>query len=110
VGNEQDLHFKSIFACARKCKLIGNSVRTDHVGFGMILGTDGKKFKTRSGDTVILKELLDEAKSRARAKIEERDKSEEGTHLTEEEFESSSEILGMSSVKYYDIKQNRTTS
>jgi len=100
VGNEQDLHFKSIFSCGRKCKLIGDSLRTDHVGFGMILGPDGKKFKTRSGDTVILKGLLDEAKTRARARIEERVKSEEGTHLTEEEFETSSEVLGISSVKY----------
>lgn len=78
-------------------------MRTDHVGFGMLLGKDGKKFKTRSGDTVNLRDLLDEAKQRARESLEKRNTdSEENstqTQLSEEEFEVSSEILGMSSVK-----------
>merc|ERR1712192_330723 len=59
----QATHFQSIFACAEKAGYNvtgdGEKVRIDHVGFGVVLGEDKKKFKTRSGDTVRLVELLD---------------------------------------------------
>lgn len=109
VGSEQDLHFKSIFECARKVGIVKENVRTDHMGFGMLLGADGKKFKTRSGDTVVLRDLLDEAQERALNKLKERTESDD-TKLSEDEFLASSEVVGISSVKYYDIKQNRTTA
>lgn len=80
--------------------MVGDNVRLDHTGFGMLLGKDGKKFKTRTGETVILKDLLDEGTERARLKLEERVKSDEGTQLSEEEFTKSAEILGTSSIKY----------
>jgi len=68
----------------------------------MLLGKDGKKFKTRSGETVVLRELLDEARDRARLSLEARfnaDEENKTSKLTEEEFAVSSEILGCSSVK-----------
>ena len=48
----QATHFQSVFACAEKAGYITPGVRVDHVGFGVVLGEDKKKFKTRSGDTV----------------------------------------------------------
>ena len=59
----QATHFHVIFDCAEQIGVYDPSkVRIDHIGFGVVLGEDRKKFKTRSGDTVRLKELLDEGK------------------------------------------------
>jgi arginyl-tRNA synthetase len=56
----QATHFQTIESCARKARIIVSNHRIDHVGFGVVLGEDKKKFKTRSGDTVKLGDLLDE--------------------------------------------------
>ncbi|KAG8222038.1 hypothetical protein J437_LFUL003958 [Ladona fulva] len=53
-------HFVTLFKCATRCGILPKHVRIDHVGFGVVLGEDKKKFKTRSGETVRLVELLDE--------------------------------------------------
>lgn len=117
VGSEQELHFKAVYNTAKKCGLIPKNTRLDHCGFGMLLGADGKKIKSRSGDTIKLRELLDEAAAQAKIKLEERlkDNSTEtpeddklapnpkvpvpSVKLSPSEFESSAEILGISSVK-----------
>jgi len=81
-------------------------VKLVHVPFGLVLGPDGKKLKTRSGETVRLKDLLDEAVDRARAQLEER-VAEEGRTETEEFKANHARTVGISAVKYSDLSQNR---
>ena len=66
--------FQCLFACAKKAGLWKESARVDHVPFGVVLGEDRKKFKTRSGDTVRLVDLLDEGLRRAKEKLAEKEK------------------------------------
>lgn len=72
----QQQHFQTVFAAARKAGWLPDPKqkipRVDHVGFGVVLGEDGKKFKTRSGDVVRLVDLLDEAKRRTIGSLRER--------------------------------------
>ncbi len=62
-------HFQSVWACARKAGVLTDAVRVEHVGFGVVLGEDKKRFKTRSGETVRLVDLLDEGVKRAKEKL-----------------------------------------
>ena len=76
VDSGQSLHLETVFKAARLAGYCLESTRIDHVGFGVVLGEDKKKFKTRSGDTVRLIDLLEEGMERAlgRLKEKERDK------------------------------------
>ena len=105
----QSNHFAQFFQVARKANWIPEDVELVHVPFGLVLGEDGKKFKTRSGDTVRLRDLLDEAINRARADIENR-LQEDGRTETEEFMQNVAEVVGISAVKYADLSQNRTSS
>ncbi|MDB9454780.1 arginine--tRNA ligase [Dolichospermum circinale] len=105
----QSNHFAQFFQVAKKANWIPDDVELVHVPFGLVLGEDGKKFKTRSGDTVRLRDLLDEAINRARADIEKR-LQEDGRTETEEFIQNVAEIVGISAVKYADLSQNRTSS
>ncbi|MTJ09473.1 arginine--tRNA ligase [Anabaena sp. UHCC 0204] len=105
----QSNHFSQFFQVARKANWIPEDVELVHVPFGLVLGEDGKKFKTRSGDTVRLRDLLDEAINRARADIESRLKEDERVE-TEEFIQNVAEVVGISAVKYADLSQNRTSS
>jgi len=105
----QSNHFAQFFQVARKANWIPEDVELVHVPFGLVLGEDGKKFKTRSGDTVRLRDLLDEAINRARADIENRLQEDERTE-TEEFMQNVAEVVGISAVKYADLSQNRTSS
>ncbi|MDB9520382.1 arginine--tRNA ligase [Dolichospermum circinale CS-1225] len=105
----QSNHFAQFFQVARKANWIPDDVELVHVPFGLVLGEDGKKFKTRSGDTVRLRDLLDEAINRARADIEKR-LQEDGRTETEEFIQNVAEVVGISAVKYADLSQNRTSS
>ena len=104
----QATHFQSIFACAEKAGYnvtsSGEKARIDHVGFGVVLGEDKKKFKTRSGDTVRLVELLDEGLKRSRQKLvdKERDKA-----LNEAELLAAETNLAYGCIKYADLSHNR---
>lgn len=69
VGSEQTHHFKLIFGVCRKAGYLPDEVRAEHVGYGMVLGTDGKKFSTREGTAVHLDDLLDEAEQQAAPNI-----------------------------------------
>ncbi|WP_420176047.1 arginine--tRNA ligase [Luteococcus sp. OSA5] len=69
VGSEQTHHFKLIFGVCRKAGYLPEEVRAEHVGYGMVLGTDGKKFSTREGTAVHLDDLLDEAEAQAAPNI-----------------------------------------
>ena len=105
----QSNHFAQFFKVAQKAGWIPDDVEFVHVPFGLVLGEDGKKFKTRSGDTVRLRDLLDEAISRARADLEVRLKEEERQE-TEEFINKVAEVVGISAVKYADLSQNRTSN
>lgn len=102
-------HFAQVFAVARKAGWIPEDVEIVHVPFGLVLGEDGKKSKTRSGDTVRLQDLLDEAIVRARKDIEERLITEE-RHETEEFIANVARVVGLSAVKYADLSQNRASN
>lgn len=80
-----------------------------HAGFGLVSGEDGKKLKTRSGDTVKLKDLLDEACERSLATLKEREDSDRKQGHSEEDMVALSKKIGYGAVKYFDLKQNRTT-
>lgn len=101
----QATHFKILYACAERAGILDRSkVRIDHVGFGVVLGEDGKKFKTRSGDTVKLTELLDEGLSRAMDKLKERGRHEV---LTAEELTAAQESIAYGCIRYADLSKNR---
>ncbi len=102
-------HFAQVFQVARKAGWVPDDVELVHVPFGLVLGEDGKKFKTRSGETVRLKDLLDEAIFRARADLKTRLK-EEGRTETEEFISHVAQTVGIDAVKYADLSQNRTSN
>ncbi|PIS02629.1 MAG: arginine--tRNA ligase, partial [Chlamydiae bacterium CG10_big_fil_rev_8_21_14_0_10_42_34] len=100
----QSLHFQMIFAAAEKIGWLDRSkVQVDHVGFGLVLGADGKKFKTRSGDTEKLIDLLTEAVDKARQIVTERMPDAE-----KNEVENLAHALGIGAVKYADLSSLRT--
>lgn len=109
VDDRQSMHFKKLFLTfARWQPDAAKSVQMVHVGFGKIMGEDGKPFKTRSGDTVKLNELLDEAIERAfevvKAKQMERP---ENDRLPENLWPEIARIVGIGAVKYADLLPNR---
>lgn len=105
----QGNHFAQVWQVAKRAGWIPDSVELVHVPFGLVQGEDGKKFKTRSGDTVRLKDLLDEAVSRARADLESR-LQEESRQESPQFIGHVAEVIGISAVKYADLSQNRTSN
>ena len=101
VDHRQSEHFVNFFEVTRMLGYEGIDLR--HVKFGTILGEDGKPFKTRSGDTVGLDGLLDEAVERARAAI----RANEANAIPEEDFEETAQKIGIAALKYADLSQNR---
>lgn len=109
VGAEQTNHFAQIFQVGRRAGWIRDDLEFIHAPFGLVLGEDGTKLKTRSGEAVRLRDLLDEAIAAARADLEERLK-EEGREATEEFKAHVAKVVGISAVKYADLSQNRTSN
>jgi arginyl-tRNA synthetase len=109
VGAEQSNHFAQIFQVGRRAGWITDDVEFVHTPFGLVLGEDGTKLKTRSGEAVRLRDLLDEAIARARADLESRLK-EEGREETEEFKAQVAQVVGISAVKYADLSQNRNSN
>ncbi|CAL4910192.1 unnamed protein product [Urochloa decumbens] len=114
VGQQQ--HFEMFFKAARMAGWLPDPKenkfpKTNHVGFGLVLGSDGKRFRTRSTEVVRLVELLDEAKSRSKSELLQR-LTENGKIVdwTDEELEQTSEAVGYGAVKYADLKNNRLTN
>lgn len=100
----QATHFAMLFAAAQKAGYLDPSkVRADHVPFGLVLGPDGKKFKTRSGDTERLIDLLTAAIDKAEQILRERNDD-----YTEQEIKEIAHVLGVNAVKYSDLVCNRT--
>jgi arginyl-tRNA synthetase len=102
-------HFTQVFQVARRAGWLTDDVEVVHVPFGLVLGEDGKKFSTRSGETVRLRDLLDEAIARSRADLEAR-LQEEGRDETEDFQANVAKVVGISAVKYADLSQNRTSN
>ncbi|HYG33501.1 MAG TPA: arginine--tRNA ligase, partial [Clostridia bacterium] len=101
TDGRQQLHFRQLFAAFRRWHLEAK-IKLAHVWFGSILGEDGKPFKTRSGETVRLSELLDEAEERALKVVSE--KSPEMPPAAQREI---ARIVGIGAVKYADLLPNR---
>eukprot|EP00744_Colponema_vietnamica_P005585 GILI01008168.1.p1 GENE.GILI01008168.1~~GILI01008168.1.p1 ORF type:complete len:705 (-),score=265.92 GILI01008168.1:157-2271(-) len=102
-------HFRMCAQSATEMGWIGNGKTWDHAGFGLVSGEDGKKLKSRSGETVKLRELLDEAVDRCAATLKEREQGDQKQGHTEEEIAVLSKKIGYGAVKYFDLKQSRTT-
>jgi arginyl-tRNA synthetase len=108
VDHRQSEHFEQVFEAARRWGLPGiDSVDLLHVGFGTVLGEDGRPFKTRAGDTVGLEALLDEGVERAAAVVGSGDEGRAG--MSDEDRRHVAETVGIGAIKYADLSQNRTT-
>jgi arginyl-tRNA synthetase len=108
----QELHFYMIFDAAVQAGWHRPpATRCDHMGFGVVQGEDKKKFKTRSGETVKLSDLLDEAVERAHTEIKKRveEQGENAFIKDEKEQLAAANQLGIAAVRYFDMKQNRTS-
>ncbi|MGI5273154.1 arginine--tRNA ligase [Nonomuraea sp. CA-218870] len=99
VGADQALHFRMVFAAARLAGWLPDTVSAEHVQIGMMLGKDGRRFKTRSGDSVKLMDLLQEAIDRASAAIAERGYDQATREVI-------THAVGMGAVKYADLSVN----
>jgi arginyl-tRNA synthetase len=107
VDHRQSLHFEQLFAAAR---LWGyRRVELQHIAFGTVLGDDGRPFKTRSGTSVGLSGLLDEAVERAYKVVAQNDDGRPEPMLSEEERRNVAERIGIGAIKYADLAHNRTS-
>ncbi|MEE3233968.1 MAG: arginine--tRNA ligase [Candidatus Latescibacterota bacterium] len=104
VDARQSLHLRQVFGVSRAADLVPDYCKLEHHPFGTMLGNDGKPFKTRTGGTVKLMELLREAEERSFILI-----GEKNPDLTESERREISRVIGIGSVKYADLSLNRTT-
>lgn len=102
TDGRQQLHFRQVFAAFRKWRPETAHVKLVHVWFGSILGEDGKPFKTRSGETVKLTELLDEAEERAFQVV-----TAKQPELPEDQRRRIARVVGLGAVKYADLLSNR---
>ena len=102
VDRRQALHFQQVFALARAAGWLPETTTAEHVGFGAVLGPDGRPFKTRSGDTVTLVSLLEEAVSRAAALLDQR-----GEPIPEPDRSEIARAVGIGAVKYADLASDR---
>jgi arginyl-tRNA synthetase len=100
----QKLHFEMLFAVARMAGWVNDNIKLDHVMFGSVLGENGQPLKTRSGENVKLKELLDEAVERAKAVVEQKN-----PELSQEQKDKIAQAVGIGAVKYADYSNNRTS-
>lgn len=110
-------HFAMVFDVAQRAGWdrhhSASAASLEHVGFGLVLGEDGKKFRTRSGSAVGLMDLLDEAEARCLAVLQSRFEVVDGvggqakTHLSADELQHAARAIGHGAVKYADLRQNR---
>ncbi|KAJ8907879.1 hypothetical protein NDN08_007983 [Rhodosorus marinus] len=109
VDAGQGVHFEQVFQVARRGEMYPyETASLEHVPFGLVLGEDGKKLRTRAGDTIKLKDLLTDSIAAAESKFRDR-LSEEKREETEEYIKHVGEVIGLSAVKYADLRTNRTS-
>ncbi|MDB6371145.1 arginine--tRNA ligase [Photorhabdus bodei] len=104
IDSRQHQHLMQAWTIVRKAGYVPESVSLEHHMFGMMLGKDGKPFKTRAGGTVRLTDLLDEAIERANTLIREKNPD-----MPEDELKKVVEAVGIGAVKYADLSKSRTT-
>lgn len=96
VDKRQGLHFERVFRCAKKTGIVPEKTELSFIGFGTVNGKDGKPFKTRSGGTMKLSELLDTVEAKVSIK--------DGDKMSCEELKELSEIIALSAIKYGDLQ------
>jgi arginyl-tRNA synthetase len=104
VDARQSLHFQQVFAVARAAGFASDDISLEHIAYGTMMGKDGRPFKTRSGDTIKLVELLDESVRRAYELV-----AEKNPDLDERSCSLIAEKVGIAAVKYADLSKNRTS-
>lgn len=104
IDSRQHQHLQQAWTIVRKAGYVPESVPLEHHAFGMMLGKDGRPFKTRSGGTIRLADLLDEAVERAHTLV-----SEKNPEMSAQELKDLSEVVGIGAVKYADLSKSRTT-
>jgi arginyl-tRNA synthetase len=104
VDHRQALHFRHLFAVARKAGFAGADTHLEHMAFGTVMGEDGKPFKTRSGGVAKLTDLLDEAELRAYALVKGKN-----PEMPDDELRNIGRVVGIASVKYADLSKHRTS-
>jgi arginyl-tRNA synthetase len=110
VDHRQSLHFGQLFEAAKRWRPRYESIELVHVSFGTVLGDDGRPFKTRSGDTVGLDGLLDEAVRRAYEIVSQGDEGKPGSaEISDERRREIAQSVGIGALKYADLSQNRTS-
>ncbi|MFF8791028.1 arginine--tRNA ligase [Streptomyces sp. NPDC015125] len=100
VDVRQSLHFRMVFETARRAGWLSDDITAHNMGYGTVLGADGKPFKTRAGETVRLEDLLDEAAERATTVVREKGAA---VGLTEQEITENGAQVGIGAVKYADL-------
>jgi len=104
VDARQSLHFQQVFAVARKAGFASENISLEHIAYGTMMGSDGRPFKTRSGDTIKLVDLLNEAIRRAHELV-----SQKNAGLDKATYLEIAEKVGIAAVKYADLSKNRTS-
>jgi len=107
VGSDQTLHFQLVFAVAREAGWIPPGASFEHAQVGLVLGPDGNRLRTRSGDNVQLSDLLAEAVERARAILDELDAT---ARFDAAELDAVAEAVGIGAVKYADLSTARESA
>jgi len=102
VGAEQSQHFEMVFQVARQANFMDDSIKSVHIPFGLVVGSDGKKLASRDGEAISLKELLEESIIRANKSI-----LEKNPDISESERAEISKMIGIGSVKYADLSVDR---
>jgi arginyl-tRNA synthetase len=104
IDSRQHQHLMQAWSIVRKAGYVPEEVPLEHHAFGMMLGKDGRPFKTRSGGTVKLVDLLEEAEQRAQTIV-----AEKSRDLDAEQQAQAAKVIAMGAVKYADLSKNRTT-
>ncbi|XP_056372464.1 arginine--tRNA ligase, cytoplasmic isoform X2 [Hyla sarda] len=105
VDSGQGIHLQNVFSAAQMIGWYDPKVtRVEHAGFGVVLGEDKKKFKTRSGDTVRLVDLLEEGLKRSMDKLKDKERDKV---LTPEELDAAQKAVAFGCIKYADLSHNR---
>ncbi|MBN3137125.1 arginine--tRNA ligase [Pectobacterium punjabense] len=104
IDSRQHQHLMQAWTIVRKAGYVPDSVSLEHHMFGMMLGKDGKPFKTRAGGTIKLSELLDEAYDRALKLI-----AEKNPQMESDELETLAKVVSIGAIKYADLSKSRTT-
>jgi arginyl-tRNA synthetase len=107
VGSDQSLHFQMVFAVAAEAGWIPPGVVFEHAKIGLVLGPDGNRLRTRSGDNVQLSDLLEEAVERARGIL---DEVAAADHFSAAELDEVAEAVGIGAVKYADLSTARESA